>query len=161
MCKFCLFLKNLNVVRTKHFKNRVTPRWEKYAWFFCFFFRAGQTSGDIWLGCTRSSGYHCASHKINPVTPKSLLKAPFFWKKLIFPWKNVFMHSFFFLLSNMTVAKEQFLSVQKVFWQLLGKLKGQFFGTEEVDRKNSPRRKAMIPVKKKFYARFYCKYRQW
>ena len=94
-------------------KTDVLPLSKKFAFFFSYY-RAGQTSGNKLLVCTRSSGTHCASYKIICVTPKRLLKTHSFGIKANLP-VNKILWPFFIVLLIMTNDREQFKRVQNFF----------------------------------------------
>ena len=61
------------------------------------------------------SGIYCGSYKIISVTAKRLLESQIFEKKMaVFPLKRLF-RPIFFVVSNITSIREQFIKVQNGF----------------------------------------------
>ena len=103
---------------------------------------------------TRYSDKYCGSYYITSVTPTKLLENIKFWKKRqSFQWRKDF--GLFLVLSSMTNLREHFISVHKVFWQILWKSKDHFCNTQEVFWKHKFLKKGNLSSEKKILAFFF------
>ena len=113
-----------------------------------------QTWSNILLCSTRYFGIYGVSYKIISLTPRSLLKTQVFEKKEPFQWRKD-SSLFFPALSTVTNLRGQFLTVHKVFWQLLREVKDLFFNTHEsVENTKFWKKIANFPVRKVFWPGF-------
>ena len=103
---------------------------DKILAYFFSHYRIYQTWSDNLQGSKRYSDIYCTCYKIISVTPKRWLKTQFFEKRQAFQRRIVF-GLVFLVLSNMTNLRELFISVHKVFWQILWKLQDNFLNTQE------------------------------
>ena len=103
---------------------------DKILAYFFSHYRMYQTWSDNLPGSKKYSGIYCTCYKIISVTPKRWLKTQFFEKMQAFQRRIVFGLAFL-VLSNMTNVRELFISVHKVFWQILWKLRDHFLNTQE------------------------------
>ena len=67
--------------------------------------------------------------------------------------------AFFLVLLSVAALREQITRLLKVFWQVLGKLKGHYFNSQEVDGSKFFQNKGYLPGEKKGF--FFSYYWMW
>ena len=126
--------------------------------FFSRNFEYERTSGDNFWGFTTYTDHSLRSHRIISLRPKGCLKHSFSEKKAFSPTKKS-IRPIILVLWSMKNFRKQFITVYKVFWQVLCKLWDHFFGTCDVDD-NSFSEKGYFLDKKKLIS-FFSYYRVW
>ena len=111
-------------------------------------YRVWQTSQKNVYGSTRYSDGYCTSCMSNSIGRKTSFETNIS-KKGYHPVRQKTLAYFSLVLSNMTIVKEQFITVHKVLLQFLCKLQLDcFLGHKKLIEPNFFKIKAIVPVKK-------------